>query len=69
MSLKVIQGPTSSSPVAICTPLAWSVIGLKVHDQSRVVVTNRVSCSEKLSIEVRFPSKETDAREIVKDSH
>ena len=53
--LEVVQGPTSSSPFAIRTPLGWSVIGSKVHEQSKIVVTNRVTCSEKPSIEIRAP--------------
>ena len=38
--LEVVQGPDSSSPFAICTPLGWSVVGSQSLPDRREVVSN-----------------------------
>ena len=64
--LEVVLGPTSLSPYAVRTPLGWSVVGVKGQENRNEIVTNRVSCIEKSTIEVKEMNEEDLKEETVK---
>ena len=64
--LEVLLGPTSLSPYAVRTPLGWSVVGVRSRENRNEIVTNRVSCIEKSTIEVKPMNNENHEGEIGK---
>ena len=67
--LEVVQGPTSSSPFAVRTPLGWSVVGSQSSPDQKEVVSNHIVCSEEPSTKPAVSVQEKEIRDVVYIPH
>ena len=67
--LEVLQGPDSSSPFAIRTPLGWSVVGSQCSLDRKEIVSNPIVCSEEPSTEPTASSNQNVTKDVVNIPH
>ena len=67
--LEVVQGPDSSSPFAIRTPLGWSVVGSQSLPDRKKVVSNVLICSEEPSTEPTVSVEGIESKDVVRIPH